>query len=131
MEKMYQEYKDIVEFRMVYIREAHAIDSERPTAIAQKKKIKQQTTYKDRCTTAKMLLNDNRLTIPCLIDSMDNQTNADYSAYPDRVFLVRQDGRLAVAADRGPRGFRPGLNSVEKWLAEYRKNGEEPELPTP
>ena len=109
MEKMYQDYKDIAEFRMVYIREAHAADGDRPVGIAREKEINQQTTYEGRCTTAKMLFNDKSLTIPCLIDSMDNKTNTAYSAQPDRVFLVRKDGRLAVAADKGPRGFGPGV----------------------
>ena len=52
----------------------------------------------------------------------------DYSAHPDRVFLVRTDGRLAVAAGRGPRGFGPGLNDVADWLADLKESGEEPEL---
>ncbi len=129
MEKMYQEYKDIVEFRMVYIREAHAADGDRPAGIAREKEINQQTTYEGRCTTAKMLLDDESLTIPCLIDSMDNKTNTAYSAQPDRVFLVRKDGRLAVAADRGPRGFAPAVEDVNKWLTEFRKTSKEPALP--
>jgi hypothetical protein len=129
MEKMYQDYKDIAEFRMVYIREAHAADGDRPVGIAREKEINQQTTYEGRCTTAKMLFNDKSLTIPCLIDSMDNKTNTAYSAQPDRVFLVRKDGRLAVAADKGPRGFGPGVKDVEKWLVEFRKTSKEPALP--
>ncbi len=128
MEEMYQKYKDVAEFRMVYIREAHAIDSNRPTRMAQQKGIKNHTNYDERCTTAQMLQEDGRLTMPMLIDRMDNSTNEDYSAHPDRVFLVRTDGRLAVAAGRGPRGFGPGLDDVADWLADFKESGEEPEL---
>lgn len=129
MEKLYQDYKDIADFRMIYIREAHPADGNRPTRFSIEKKITQQTTYHDRCTTAESLLKSKKLTVPMLVDGMDNKTNLAYSAEPDRVFLVRTDGRLAVAADRGPRGFKPGLIAVEAWLAEFRKSSKEPELP--
>ncbi len=129
MEKMYQEYKDIVEFRMIYIREAHAADGNRPVGYAKAKGINQQTTYSERCTTAEMLMAEKKLTIPCLIDGMDNAANLAYRAQPDRVFLVRKDGRLAVAADRGPWGFQPGVEEVEAWLKEYKRTATEPDLP--
>ncbi len=128
MEKMYQDYKDVVEFRLIYIREAHAVDSDWPMPIARDKGIKQHKNYDERCTTAKMLMDDESLTMPMLIDGMSNATNEDYSAYPDRVFLVRSDGRLAVAAERGPWGFNPGLKATLKWLADFNKSGEEPAL---
>ncbi len=125
---MYQKYKDVAEFRMIYIKEAHAADSNWPMRYAIEKGINQQTNYKDRCTTAKMLMKEKKLTMPMLIDGMDNKVNAAYSALPDRVFLVRTDGRLGVAADRGPWGFKPGLKAVDKWLKEYRETKKEPEL---
>lgn len=128
MEKMYQDYKDIAEFRLVYIREAHAADSNWPVALAKEKGINQHNNYEERCTTAKMLMNDRSLTMPMLIDGMNNAANEDYRAYPDRVFLVRSDGRLAVAAERGPWGFGPGLKATEAWLAQYQESGNEPKL---
>jgi hypothetical protein len=121
MEKMYQDYKDVVEFRMIYIREAHSADGDRPTSYAKAKNINQQTTFEQRCTTAQLLMDEKKLTIPCLVDSMDNKTNLAYQAQPDRVFLVKTDGTLAVAADRGPRGFKPGVDKVQDWLKGYRE----------
>ena len=128
MEKMYQQYKDIAEFRLVYIHEAHAMDSNRPTRLAEQKGIKNHTNYEERCSSAQILLEEGKLTMPMLIDKMDNSTNGAYSALPDRVFLVRTDGRLAVAAARGPFGFGPGLDAAEEWLENFRESGEEPEL---
>lgn len=116
MEKLYQDYKNVAEFRMVYIREAHAADSNRSVPYAKEKGINQQTKYEDRCVTAQMLIDDKSLTMPFLIDSMDNKTNTDYSAQPDRVFVVDVEGKIVVAADRGPRGFKPGLKSATEWL---------------
>jgi len=57
---------------------------------------------------------------------LDNKVNASYLAWPDRIFLIRKDGKLAVAAKKGPRGFVPGLEKSKKWLAEYKKTGKEP-----
>ena len=90
---MYQTYKDVAEFRIVYIQEAHAADGSWPMPIAIEKGINEHKTLKDRCATAEMLLKDNQLTIPCVIDGMDNATNEAYRAWPDRIFVVRTDGR--------------------------------------
>lgn len=126
---MYQDYKDVAEFRMVYINEAHAADGRRPVNYAKEKGITEHDNYDERCTTAQMLLDDESLTIPCLIDGMDNKVNQAYSAWPDRIFLVRTDGRLAVAAERGPWGFKPGLEASIQWLESFSESGKEPELP--
>lgn len=128
MERMYNQYKDIADFRMIYIREAHAADGPRPMGVGKTLGIKEHKNYEDRCQTAEMLINDRSLTMPMLIDDMDNTTNTAYQAHPDRVFLVRTDGRLAVAAERGPWGFEPGLDATEQWLSQLKKTGKEPEL---
>lgn len=126
---MYQDYKDVAEFRMVYIKEAHAADGRRPVQYAKEKGITEHENYEERCTTAQLLIDDKVLTLPCLIDGMDNKVNEAYSASPDRIFVVRTDGKLAVAADRGPWGFKPGLEASIKWLKAYKKTGKEPSLP--
>lgn len=129
MEKMYLKYKDIAAFYIVYIREAHASDSNWPMPYAVEMGIKEHKTFGDRCAVAEKLVKDKKLTIPCLIDDMDNTANEAYQAWPDRVFLVRKDGRLAVAAARGPWGFQPGVKAAEEWLKQFKKTGKEPPLP--
>jgi hypothetical protein len=114
---------------MVYINEAHAADGRSPVKYAKEKGITEHDDYGERCVTAQMLMDDETLTIPCLIDGMDNKVNQSYSAWPDRIFLVRTDGKLAVAADRGPWGFKPGLSASDEWLKEFSESGKEPELP--
>ncbi len=130
MERMYKKFKDVADFRMIYIREAHAADGPRPMGTGKSLGIKEHKNYADRCQTAEMLINDRSLTMPMLIDDMENTTNQAYQAHPDRVFLVRTDGRLAVAAERGPRGFAPGLAAAKEWLNAFKETGEEPELAT-
>ena len=128
MKALYETYKDLVEFRIVYINEAHAADSDRPVEYAEEKGIKEHTNYKDRCYTADMMMAEEKVTIPCVIDNMDNKVNLAYNAHPDRLFLVRKDGRLAVAAGRGPKGFKPALEKANKWLEQYKETGAEPEI---
>ena len=129
MERLYREYKDIVEFRLVYINEAHAADGRRPVGYAKEKDITEHDDYAERCTTAEMLLGDKGLSIPFVIDRMDNKVSEAYRAHPDRLFVVRTDGRLGVAAKRGPRGFAPGIEEVAAWLAAFREHGAEAALP--
>jgi len=120
MERMYQNFKDIVSFRIVYIREAHSIDSRRPSRIARKKGITEHADYGERCSIAKAFLDEQNLTIPAIVDDFDNSVNLAYHAFPDRVFVVNADGTLAVAGKRGPWGFVPALEETGAWLADYR-----------
>ena len=113
---------------MIYIREAHAVDGARPSGIGRKLNIKDHTDYESRCDVAERLIKDNKLTMPMLIDNFENTTDLAYQAKPDRVFLVGSDGRLAVAADRGPFGFAPGLNDCKTWLDKLIKDKKEPQL---
>lgn len=128
MQQMYQDYKDLVEFRLVYINEAHAADSSWSVPYAKELGINDHRNYGERCSTAQKLLTDKSLTIPTIIDGMDNKVNQAYHAWPDRVFVVRKDGKLAVAGQQGPWGFVPALEETKTWLAAYKKTGVEPAL---
>ena len=128
MEQLYQDHKDVAEFFMVYISEAHAIDDSWPMPLAKEKGIREHKTFGERCSVAKRLLSDKNLTIPCLADNIDNTVQDAYQAWPDRIFLVRTDGTLAVAGKRGPWGYEPSLRQATAWLAEFHETGKEPKL---
>jgi len=127
---MYQEYKDIAEFRIVYISEAHATDDRRPVPYAIEKNISEHTTYGERCSIAERLLTDEKLTIPTLIDKMDNGIAETYDAHPNRIYVVTSDGMIgARAPSSGPTGWQPGIKAAKKWLGEYKATGKESILP--
>ncbi len=44
---------------------------------------------------------------PVVIDSMDNQTAENYAAFPDRLYIVDMDGKVAYKGGRGPFGYKP------------------------
>lgn len=45
--------------------------------------------------------------MPALIDGIDDAVNQAYAAWPDRLYLVGTDGKLAFAGGPGPFGFEP------------------------
>lgn len=126
MEQMYQDFRDIVNFRLVYIREAHSIDSRRPSQMAREKGITEHADYSERCSIATAFLAEQKLTIPAIVDDFDNTVNLAYHASPDRLFVINTDGTLAVAGKRGPWGFVPSLEDADAWLNNYRTSLELP-----
>ena len=45
--------------------------------------------------------------MPALIDGIDDAVGLAYAAWPDRLYLVGTDGRIAYAGGPGPFGFDP------------------------
>lgn len=130
MESLYREFRDIVEFRLIYITEAHAKDSQTPVAIANEKNIYDPTSMNQRCESAKMLVEDKRLSIPVLVDRLNNEVSIAYCAHPDRLFVIESDGRVGVAGPIGPNDFAASLQTVRNWLTVFRKQVEAGEKTT-
>lgn len=55
----------------------------------------------DRC------VGDLGLTIPMVLDGMDNQVGEAYDAWPDRIYVLDKDGKVAWKAGPGPFRFDP------------------------
>ena len=45
--------------------------------------------------------------MPALIDGIDNKVEQEYTAWPDRWYLIDKDGRVAFKSKPGPFGFHP------------------------
>ena len=41
------------------------------------------------------------------MDGFDNQVEMAYTGWPDRLYLIRPDGRVAYKSKPGPFGFHP------------------------
>ena len=91
---------------MVYIQEAHAIDSPSPMRngplVQEPVTLEERLALAQQCTTALSLAR-----IPTLVDLLDDRVGAAYQAWPDRLYLVGADGRIVYAGGPGPAGFRP------------------------
>lgn len=104
---MYEKYNKDVEFLLVYIREAHAMDGPRPRTTGSIM-VEEPINDSERFTVAKTCMTKLELEmIPSVIDRIDNKVDAAYSAMPDRLYLVGKNGKVAYAGGRGPFGFRP------------------------
>ena len=44
---------------------------------------------------------------PALIDGIDNTVERRYTGWPDRLYLIGRDGRVAFQGGEGPFGFKP------------------------
>lgn len=108
---MYKQYGGEVEFFVVYIREAH------PNAT-----FPQPTKLDERTAIAETMCSQLKLSLPTLIDGMDNKVGSDYGAFPDRLYLIGRDGKVAYKGGRGPFGFKP----AELEAAVRKELGKEP-----
>ena len=92
---------------MVYIREAHPIDSARMPRYGEEM-IEDPINLAERNAVAKICMTKMELRpIPAVVDRIDDKVNKAYSGWPDRLFLVGKDGKMAYSGGRGPRGFVP------------------------
>jgi hypothetical protein len=108
LENLYHRYRDQAEFFVVYIREAHPSDGWR-VAINDRQGIviPDPKSFKERQQVASTCASELHLTIPMLIDGMDNAVGQAYAAWPDRLYIVDTEGRIAYKGGPGPRGFKP------------------------
>lgn len=44
---------------------------------------------------------------PALVDGFDNTVEKAYTGWPDRIYVIDQNGRVAYKSKPGPFGFRP------------------------
>ena len=50
-----------------------------------------------------------RMRMPVLLDGPDDRVARLYGGWPDRLYLVGRDGRIAFQGGEGPAGFEPRL----------------------
>ena len=101
---MYATYKDRVEFLVVYIREAHALDGHLPMEFGM---IEDPITDAERQGVAKRCMNDLELPMRAVVDRIDDRVNNAYQGWPERLYLVDRDGKVAYTGGPGPFGFEP------------------------
>lgn len=93
---------------MVYIREAHAIDSRAPMGGNGMPIVEDPVSQGERNAVAKVCMAKLSLEpMPALVDTMDDAANRAYAAWPDRLYLIGTDGTVAYRGGPGPFGFKP------------------------
>ena len=108
MKELNAEYGEKVEFLVVYITEAHALDGASPISGNGAPIVEEPTTLAERRTIAHRCdIALGLAPMKVLLDDMDNTAGSAYSGHPDRLYLVDKEGRISYAGDRGPFGFKP------------------------
>lgn len=120
MEDVYQAHKKDCHFLFIYVKEAHASDGWVSGGnVAQGIEIKQHKTYEERSGAAKTCKGKLEITIPILIDSLDNKIAMQYGGVPNRAYLIGKGGKVIYKGEKGPMGTRPDQvkAAIEKLLA--------------
>jgi Iodothyronine deiodinase len=106
---LHQRYKDDVQFLAVYVREAHPTDGWRMASNDKAGiEVAQPKTLKDRIKVAQRCSATLEITMPLLVDTLDDEVGHAYSGMPDRLIIVDRAGKMAYKGGRGPFGFKPG-----------------------
>jgi alkylhydroperoxidase family enzyme len=109
LEELKRRYGDKVDFLAVYVREAHPTDGWRMASNdAAGVAVKQPRLLNERESVAKTCCSSLKISMPLVVDEMDDRVGHAYSGMPDRLYLIDRKGRIAYKSGRGPFGFIPG-----------------------
>ena len=112
---MYETYKDRVAFYVVYIQEAHPTDLwQLPSNVKDGVLFPSPKSDGERTETASACIRKLGINIPALVDGIGNQTERDYTGWPDRLYLIGREGRVLYKSEPGPYGF--STKNLEKAL---------------
>lgn len=100
--------KDRADFYAVYIKEAHPTDGWRMGSNDRVGiELQQPKSFQQRVDAAAQCCGALHMTIPLVVDGIDNRVGEAYSGFPDRLYLIDRDGKVAFKSGRGPFGFIP------------------------
>jgi hypothetical protein len=106
-----------VHFLVVYIREAHPeegwiLPENRRSGVA----VHEPKTDEERRVVASACAVNLRMRMPMVVDEVDNAVASAYGGWPDRLYLIGVDRRIAFQSNEGPFGFKPQelANAIEQ-----------------
>jgi tetratricopeptide (TPR) repeat protein len=126
LKRIAEKYGDAVDFRMVYIREAHAqggaeaqwqstINQREGISLAPARDLQEKREHADLC------LRKLNFPFPAVVDGMDGAAETAYQAWPSRVYVVGRNGRILFNGRLGELDFRPAeLESAVRKAADAR-----------
>jgi hypothetical protein len=122
-----ERFRSDVHFLTVYIREAHPeegwiLPENRRSGLA----VHEPRTDAERQEVALSCAVGLRMRMPMVIDGADNAVASTYGGWPDRLYLVGLDGRIAYQGGTGPFGFKPDelADKIEQYLDTKKEAGQ-------
>lgn len=111
MTRIYQRYRDGVEFFVVYVQEAHPTDGwQTDSNVAEGVLFRQHRSYAEREEAAQSCSIGLHIGLPIIIEEMDNAIDEAYGAAPERLYVVDVDGKVAYHGGAGPHFF-----NLDEW----------------
>ena len=96
---------------MVYVQEAHPTDGRQSDSnVTEGVLFRQHQSFDEREEVAQTCSLDLHITLPVLVEEMDNVIDEAYGAAPERLYLIDADGRVAYHGGAGPYFF-----DVDEW----------------
>lgn len=105
---LYRDYRSRAALYIVYIQEAHPVDGWQVDDNESDDVLVASTRSRDeRVNVAGVCVRNLGIELPALIDEPDNRVERAYTGWPDRLYVVDRDGRIAYKSAAGPFGFKP------------------------
>jgi tetratricopeptide (TPR) repeat protein len=123
------QYRDQVDFRLVYIREAHAQGTEAQwqSTINEREGISLSPALNlsEKREHAELCVRKLNLPWSAIVDDMDDAAETAYQAWPSRIYVIDSDGRVVFNSRLGELEFRPSEleGALHQILTKGRPDG--------
>jgi len=108
------------------VREAHPTDEwQMKSNVKDDVCYAQPHTLSDRLAIANDFIKRFKYPLPFGVDDMKNGANDAYAAWPERLYIIDEHGKIAYRGGMGPFNYNPG--EVRAWLATRYGEGKTPE----
>lgn len=115
---LYRQYRDRAAFYIVYIQEAHPIDAwQLNDNLKDGVLVATTQSIDERWSVAGVCVTKLGIELPALVDGPDDAVEHAYTGWPDRLYVIDKDGRIAHKSAAGPFGFKPA--EVEATLKRF------------
>lgn len=122
MKSLSERFGRLVQFAMIYIREAHPEGGFPPPGRGKPFVIADPAKFKERVAAAANFAREKGMAYPVLVDSMDDAAAVRWGAWPLRLFLIDRSGKVIFSGQQGPwfhrptREFDPDLGGVPEFI---------------
>jgi hypothetical protein len=112
------EYGEAAAFRFIYLQEAHPsdgwqVESNRRDGVV----FRDPRDLAERRAAALACVERLGLSVPVLLDGMDNAASRAFNAWPERLYVVARGGEVVYQGGKGPYGFDPA--ALRAFLESY------------
>ena len=117
-----------MDFLTIYVREAHPTDEwQMKSNLKEKDDVcyAQPKTLEQRLVIANDFIKRFKFPVPFGVDDINNAANDAYSAWPERLYIIDDNGRIAYRGGMGPFNYNPA--EMRAWLAQRYGEVKHPE----